>query len=441
MRFAGAPAASYVARFARLPARASLAALALAAGCTPRPSTTPWSDVQEVTPAFLRKVAAADPSLAVESGGRLALTWVTSDSVGADAWLAVTADSGATWSEPVRLNARPGGVSSFAESRPVAAWGERGLLVTAFAAARKSGKYADDIAVRVSADGGRTWGDVKLVNDDRGDVLSTYHGFIALDVLADGRPFVAWIDGRFSAGVGEEPHVADIFATSSRDGGATWAANALVAGEVCPCCRLTVAAGESAREVNSLALAYRGAFDDLRDPRLAVSHDGGATFAEDTVISVDRWKLPGCPSVGPSLTIDGDGGHYAWFTGESPEDSLLPGRPAPGAYLVPWRMGAGATGPKRALDDSLREATRPMLARLGHGTAVAAIGRAVGGPERRVLAVRRLGADGTLSPWLYLGAAVRSAAITGQGMNGAWAAWTEQIDDGTRVRVARLTVR
>ena len=60
-----------------------------------------------------------------------------------------------------------------------------------------------------------TWGVARLVNDDRSDRSSTYHGFIALDVLADGRPYVAWIDGRFSAGDGGEPHVADIFSSSS----------------------------------------------------------------------------------------------------------------------------------------------------------------------------------------------------------------------------------
>jgi hypothetical protein len=416
---------------------ATLFALPLAAGCAPRPGAAPWRDVHEVTPAFLVEGAAADPSLATGPGGRLALTWVSRDSRGADAWIAVTADSGETWSEPVRLNERPGGVSSYPESRPVAAWGERGLLVAAWAAARDTAEYADDIAVRASADGGRTWGPATLVNDDHRDRLSTYHGFVALTVLADGRPFVAWIDGRFSTGAGGEPHVADIFCTTSSDGGATWAANTPIAGEVCPCCRLGVASAGR----DTVALAYRGAFDDLRDPRLAVSYDGGRTFAEDTLVSADHWKLAGCPSVGPSLTLEGHGGHYAWFTGESPEDSLIVGRPAPGAYLVPWRMGAGAAGPRRALDDSLAGASFPALARLGRGTIVAARGKAVGGPDRRVLAVRRLEPDGRLTPWLYLGSGVRSAAVAAQGASGAWAVWTEQDEQRTRVRLARLGAR
>ena len=420
---------------------ASLVLGLLAGACAPDRRGSPWSDVREVTPSFLSRTLAGDPSLALGPGGRVALTWVTRDSMGADAWLSTSADSGANWTAPQRLNARPGLVSSYPESRPVAAWGRGGMLVAAWAAARDTGLLADDIAVRVSADGGRTWGSTSLVNDDRADPVSTYHGFIALDVLPDGRPMVAWIDGRFSAAAGEEPAVADLFASTSSDGGATWSDNTYVAEGVCPCCRIALAGDQRPGGPVEVAVAFRGVYNDVRDPRLAVSRDGGASFAEDTLVSVDRWKLPGCPSVGPALTFHSGGGHYAWFTGESPDDSALAGRPAPGVYLVPWRVGAGPVGTKRALADSLGDASRPMLATLGRGTLVAAIGRAVGGPDRKVLAVRRLEPDGELTPWLYLGSGVRSGTVAGQGSSGAWASWAEQFGERTRVRVVRMAER
>jgi len=411
----------------------------LAASCSPTQRGTPWNRVAELTPPFLVDASAADPSLAVDTDGRVALTWVTRDSLGADAWIAVSTDSGEHWSQPAQLNEASGRVSSYPESRPVAAWGPDGMLVTAWAAARETGKDADDIAVRVSPDAGDSWGVARLVNDDRSDRSSTYHGFIAVDVLADGRPYVAWIDGRFSAGVEGEPHVGDIFSSTSQDHGAHWSANALVAGEVCPCCRLSVQSGVLADGSSSLAVGYRTAQDDLRDPRLAVSYDGGQTYDDDTLISEDRWKLDGCPSMGPAVTIEGERGQYFWYTGESPDDARLPGRPAPGMYLVPWQRGTGASGPKRAIGDSLRDAARPMLARLDRGTLVAAIGKAVGGPERKVLAVRRLEPDGGLTPWLYLGSAVKSGAVASQGTATAWAAWAELEGERTRVRVSRLT--
>ena len=207
-----------------------LAIALLACSCATQRRGAPWPVVAEHTPPFLLEAGAGDPSLAVDPAGQVAMTWVTRDSLGTDAWISVSTDSGARWSKPARLNETAGRVSSYPESRPVVAWGPGGMLVAAWAAARATGPNADDIAVRVSSDGGGSWGATSLVNDDKLDRASTYHGFIAVDVLSDGRPYVAWIDGRFSAGNGEEPHVADIFASTSPDHGATWSANALVAG-------------------------------------------------------------------------------------------------------------------------------------------------------------------------------------------------------------------
>jgi hypothetical protein len=400
--------------------------------------------VHEATPPFLTSGTAADPSLTVDHGGRVALTWVTRDpaGVGADAWASVSADSGAHWSSPARLNPVAGTVSSFPESRPVAAWGRDGLLVAAWASHRdKRHGTGDDLAVRASADGGRTWGAISLVNDDRSDPTSGYHGFAAVDVLPDGRPIVAWIDGRASAGLADEPALAEIYASTSADGGVTWGPDLWLADDVCACCRIAMTSDQRANGAIDVAVAYRSATNDLRDPRVVVSHDGARRFVLDTLVSVDRWKLPGCPSVGPSLTLENGGGHYIWYTGESPADSLLPGRPLPGIYLVPWRVEVGAAGPKRELADSLGAASHPMIARLGRGTLVGAIGDSPGAASRKVLALRRLEPDGALTSWLFLGSGVKSGAIAARGEQGAWVAWTEPGDGGPRVRVARLSVK
>ena len=413
----------------------------LVVSCTPAQRVVPWQEVREVTPVFLASALAGDPSLALDGRGRVALSWVTRDSLGADTWLAVTADSGAHWTPPVRLNTTAHQVSSYAESRPVLAWGRDGLLATAWAAARDSDADATDIAVRVSADGGRAWGPVSRVNSDHNNPRSGYHGFTALDVMPDGRPMVAWIDGRASAGEAGEPARAEIYASTSADGGGTWSEETWVASDVCPCCRIALKSARGETGNIAVAIAYRGAAHDLRDPRLAISADAGESFALDTLISADRWKLPGCPSVGPTLTLDASGGHYAWFTGESPDDDSFPGRPAPGVYLVPWRVDAGPVGARRGLGDSLMNMTRPMLARLDRGTLVGVLGQAPAPSMHKVLALRVLELDGTLSPWLYLGSGVKTAAIAGQGARGAWAAWAETAEGGTRVRVARLAGR
>lgn len=420
-------------------AHAAGAALALAvslAACTPAPRLSPWASVREITPAPLANVAAFDPGLAVGPRGQLALTWVTRDSAGASVWLALAADSGARFGAPRRLDEPAGRVSSYSESRPVAAFGPSGQLLVAWAARRDSAGFADDIVARASADGGGTFGPPAFVNDDHGDPRSAYHGFLALDFATDGRALAVWLDGRGSALAPgeEEPARAQVRLSASVDEGRSWTPSVLVADEACPCCRLAMHADSLAR----VAIAYRGARDDLRDPRLAVSRDGGATFALDTLVSADRWRLPGCPSVGPALTVNrAGGGFYAWFTGAEHEADDV----RPGVYLATWRADAGRTGPRRLLADSLRDASRPMLAGMAATTLAGVIGRPLADTTGRVLAVRTIEPGGEASPWLFLGAGVRGAALAGAGPRRAYAAWTERTGEENRLRVARLDRR
>jgi hypothetical protein len=214
----------------------------------------------------------------------------------------------------------------------------------------------------------------------------------------------------------------------------SWQPSVRVAGDACPCCRLAL----HADSLDRVAIAYRGARADLRDPRLAVSRDGGATFALDTLVSDDRWLLPGCPSVGPALTVNrAGGGHYAWFTGAE----RAPDEVRPGVYVATWRADAGRTGPRRMLGDSLRDASRPMLAPMATTTLAGVLGRPLADSTTRVLAVRALELDGAMSPWLFLGAGVRAAAIAGAGRPRAYAAWIERTGEANRLRLARLDRR
>jgi hypothetical protein len=417
------------------PAACALATLlaTLLASCVPSPHPSEWASVREVTPAPLQGLAAWDANLALGPRGQLALTWVTRDSLGASVWLVVSADSGEHFGAARRLDEPAGSVSSYAESRPVAAFGPSGQLVVAWAARRDSSGQADDIVTRASADGGVTFEPPAFVNDDHADPESGYHGFATLDFGPDGRAYVAWLDGRSQelAPDEDEPARAEVRLAVSLDEGRSWQPSTRVADEACPCCHVVL----HADSIGHVVVAYRGARDDLRDPRLAVSSDRGATFALDTLIAGDRWKLPGCPSIGPAITMNrAGGGHYAWFTGaERAVDGI-----APGVYVVPWRLDAGTTGPRRALTDSLKDASRPMLAPLATTTLAGVIGRPRADSTRRVLAVRAIEVDGTLTPWMFLGAGVRSAALAGAGPRRAYAAWIEQAEDVPHLRLVRL---
>jgi hypothetical protein len=88
--------------------------------------------------------------------------------------------------------------------------------------------YEADLEVyfRASGDGGRTWTDKKLLNDDpKGRANQIDPG---ISVAPDGRIDVAWYDGRLNPGPlaqRTETGVNDVFMTYSHDGGETFAPN------------------------------------------------------------------------------------------------------------------------------------------------------------------------------------------------------------------------
>ena len=404
------------------------AAVALLPGCAVSQKPADWALVREITPHALDSLAAVDPAVAADDHGGVAVTWVTRGANGRDAWLAVSRDSGVTFSAPQRLNPRAGSVSSYPEGRPAAAFGPAGALAMIWAERRPDTSGAVDVVVRASGDGGATLGAPAYVNDDRTRGRPAYHGFPAIAFRADGSLFATWLDERDGKPSGGEPLASSLYAARSLDGGQTWSANVRLVDSVCSCCRPAIVTDGA----SGVAIAYRAAKGNLRDPALAVSLDGGATVALDTVVSADRWYLEGCPDVGAGVTWNrGAGGTYAWFTGAQ----------QPGVYLIPWHSGHGPAGVRRALADSLAGATHPRLAALGASTLIGVEARPRADTTRTVFAVRVLDPDGRLTPWTFLGADAGEGWLVGVDARSAVACWTENEGERHRVRVVRLERR
>lgn len=406
----------------------TLAPLALLlAGCAGRDAGD-WADVREVTPSILTAQGATDAALAADRRGRVALTWVTTDSLGQDLWLALSADSGVTFASPIRVNPARGSVSSSPEGRPIAAYGAEGELLVAWSERRGDSLQSTDLVVRASGDGGHTFGPSVVVNDDFADGRPGIHGFASLVALPGGGWFAVWSDVREHAAAGDGAEVASLFHAISSDGGQSWSDNRPLTAWACLGCRVTAVSDST----GMVAVAYRSAFGDMRDPALAVSYDRGASFALDTLLSADGWELSRCPAEGPTLTMDhAGGGHYAWFTGA----------PQGGAWIAPWRADGGIMGLRRALSDSVVSARHPAIARLGAATMVAVETPSRADPTHGVIAVRVLDPDGALTPWQFLGADAANAWLAPVGERSALVSWTERGAEGDRVRVARLTRR
>ena len=423
------PAWRWPSRAARVASAVLPAVLALSgAGCARAP-VEEWAAVREVTPEFLLEQDARQPALAADEHGRVALTWATMDSAGTDLWLSISTDGGNTFAPALQVNVVAGGAVSFPESRPLAVFGPGGRLAITWCEKRPGQPEATDVLVRASGDGGVTLGPAVVVNDDVTDKRASFHGFPALTYLPDGALLAVWMDERDQRRPpgGGEPSSGALFYALSRDGGGTWSDNRMLTDRACPCCRASAASDSLGR----IAVAYRAAGGNLRDPALAISQDRGETFGLDTLFSADGWNLEGCPAVGPALTWGPGGGQYVWYTEGG----------APGVYAAPWTPEQGRTGVRRPLTDGLLDASHPRATPIGAATLIAVEARPRADSAARVLAVRALDGSGALTPWTFLGAGVENGWIAGVAPGAALACWTERHESGSRVRLVQLVQR
>jgi hypothetical protein len=271
------------------------------------------------------------PTVAVTSAGALLVAWVDSGNV----LLARSADAESF--TRVRVNDIDGDAAAHDQAPAQVAAAPDGSIYAVWQNnTRVEGRHFpySDVRFARSLDGGLTFEPATTVNDDANGPPAA-HTFHSIAVAPDGVIYIAWIDGRASAG--HEGHHGrpgpQIRVSRSTDGGKSFAPSVLVAEEACPCCRTSLAVTRN----GEVALAWRAVRDvDLRDIVVARSTDGGATFSAPNTVHEDGWRLDGCPHAGPSIAYDGAGNlHAAWYTGR--EDS-------PGIYHAVSTDGGGSFG-------------------------------------------------------------------------------------------------
>jgi hypothetical protein len=96
---------------------------------------------------------------------------------------------------------------------------------------------------------------------------------------------------------------------------------------------------------------------------------------------------------------------------------------------------------KRTLSDGLAHVGHPHLARFGRSTLIALEARPRADSTHTALAVRALDPDGTLTPWLFLGADASDGGMAACDDRSALLCWVEHGEDDGRVRVAKITRR
>jgi hypothetical protein len=270
----------------------------------------------------------ADPALAVDpSTGDLLLSWVGGDSTEWSLYFARSRDRGQTWGSPALVATGEHEVHPHGESSPrlVAAGGGRVALAWASSISVPGRQWpATEIRLSRSTDGGASWSVPMTLNDDTTGALAG-HQFHGAAWSGDSSLVVSWLDERAGAALAihhgqHSPTAGDstsepdavIFTATSPDFGRTWgSSNQLMWGQVCPCCRVTLARGPDGRVISAWRKHYPG---NIRDVVIAPVAE---TPAEPVRVNQDNWVYPGCPHTGPGLSIDSSGArHVVWYVGK-----------------------------------------------------------------------------------------------------------------------------
>ena len=248
----------------------------LALACTAALAAAPV----EIIPPDLR--GAQQPQAAVGARGEIHVVFGREGTV----YHTVSTDEARTFRAPVKIATLPKLALGMHRGPRVAVTSER-VIVTAISHEQKYG----DMVVWTSTDGGAAWSLPQAVNTVPQSAREGLHALAA----SGPRVAVAWLDLRGSG--------TELWAAVSENGGETWQPDARVYqspdGSICQCCAPSLAFGPH----GELAAMWRNSLGSARDLYLALSRDGGRTFAPAAKLGTGTWKLNACPMDGGGLAF------------------------------------------------------------------------------------------------------------------------------------------
>jgi len=184
------------------------------------------------------------------------------------------------------------------------------------------GRYAYDVNISQSRDGGKTW--TRPIVPHR-DGTRTEHGFVSLFPWSNGRTGAVWLDGRKfkepeagqaaqgpAKGPAHDGHDAGNEMTlrfAALDAGGALGEEIELDGRVCECCQTSAASTG-----DGVVVAYRDRSPgEVRD--ISVVRFAKGRWSAPATLHADNWEIHGCPVNGPSVAVDGRRVAVAWFTG------------------------------------------------------------------------------------------------------------------------------
>ena len=205
------------------------------------------------------------------------------------------------WSKPATIVSGPGFFANWADF-PAVGQAPDGSLAAHWLAKMGDDTYAYGIYLARSTDSGATWSKAGMLHDDN---IPAEHGFVTwLPEPAGLRAF--WLDGRETAKKGPMT-----LRTALLDKG-TPKTSELVDDRVCDCCQT-----DAALAAGGPVVAFRDrTADEVRD--IYVVRRTAAGWSKPVRAGADNWMIPGCPVNGPAIAASGKQVAVAWFTAAPP---------------------------------------------------------------------------------------------------------------------------
>ncbi len=253
-------------------------------------------------------IDSVSPNLSSDLLGRPILSWIKLNGDRASLQYSRWLDN--RWSHPVTVAGGNNWLVNRADFPSVvqlteSLWASHWLVMTDVA------KFAYDVRISLSDDGGQSWGEPFSPHTD-GTISE--HGFVSF--FSDGEDIGAvWLDGREM----EQGHHHGSPETGLKGSGMTLRSatfdtkgnlvnEQLIDSLVCDCCQTDI----SSTGKGSVLVFRNRTSDEQRD--IYFSHRKDGRWSEPRPVSEDNWFIGGCPVNGPSVANSGEVTAVAWFT-------------------------------------------------------------------------------------------------------------------------------
>lgn len=367
----------------------------------------------------------AEPNLSKGYNGTVVLSWMEPKDDNTQLLYAQLGAEG--WGEPQRVAESANWFVNWADFPSVLPVSET-LWAAHWLRKRPGGSYAYDVALSLSSDGGKTWGDAITPHRDN---TATEHGFVSLFPSSDGVGLI-WLDGRNTSEAGgahehSEEHGSGGMtlrhALVSADG--TISEEAELDDLVCDCCQTSVAI---ARE-GPIAVYRNRTEEEIRDIYISRSING--KWQAGHPVSNDGWKISGCPVNGPAVAAQGDAVAVAWFTMAEDIPRVRFARSSDGGQTFTTAIDIDDDEPSGRVDLVLLENGNAAISWLDEGeNGKGAIRVQLIHPDGSILAVHTIAATELSRPAGF-------PQLQADG-NSLIVAWTDSSGEASRVKSMRI---